>query len=152
MMQPLNFQQSMSHLSFSRAQETCNCLPYISAKQTLSPEADEQMSLLISNPCDLWNPSWQISLCSSRERHSPWLSWAVQNMPAKREGFLLPFFLEVMQRPEAFMVTVSQWSFPPYLPPEISLPATCLVICKMSKKGCLCLIHYLKYLPQQYNK
>lgn len=44
-----NFLQSMSHLSFSRAQEICDCLPHISIKQTLSPEANEQMLSLLTS-------------------------------------------------------------------------------------------------------
>lgn len=106
--QPPNFLQSMSHLSFSRAQETCDCLPYISIKLTLSPEADEQMLFPLTSHHVTSGTHPEKYLCSSGKRHFLCLSWAVQNMPAKSERFLLPFFLEVMQRSEEFMVIVSQ--------------------------------------------
>lgn len=117
--QPPNFLQSMSRLSFSRAQEACDCLPYISIKQTLSPGADEQMLFLLTSHHVTSETHPEKYLCSSGERHFPCLSWAVQNIPAKREMFLLPFFIGIMQGPGESMAIVSQWSFPLYFPPEI---------------------------------
>lgn len=92
--QSLSFLWLMSHLSFSRAHKICDCFPQISIKQDLSSYR------LMNRQCPTFPPTiWplkhtlrNVSLLVRRKALSLVVLFFVQNMPTKKEGFLLTFF------------------------------------------------------------